>query len=217
MNFRQMPIFHIVILVLFFVVLGNLIVIDIWISLQKPSAQQASSVQQNTKKSSEITKQSEVNDHYCPVGCLSQIYQATSSAKPIPTAVTPKTTSSVQRVKDYYIPLGSGSNSSSDWQDLSGIQATVNSADYTYIKSVTFEAAVTIPTGNQTAYVRLFNLTDQHPVWFSEVSLTGGTPQLLISQPITLDSGSKLYGVQMKTSLQFQANLDQARIHITLY
>ena len=74
-----------------------------------------------------------------------------------------------------------------------------------------------IPTGNEVAYARLFNVTDKHPVWFSEVSLEGGTPQLLISQPVAFDSGRKLYQVQMKTSLKYTAILDQARLHITTY
>ena len=62
--------------------------------------------------------------------------------------------------------------------------------------------------------MRLYNVTDKHPVWFSDVSLEGGTPALLISKPITLDSGNKTYQVQMKTSLKFQAFLDQSRLHI---
>lgn len=154
----------------------------------------------------------------CPAACLSQISQATSSIKlekpsPIPVSQPQVSVSSAPR--ESVIAFGSGTNSTDDWADVSGLQTYIDSSKYGKIKSVAFEAYVRIPTGNQTAYVRLFNVTDKHPVWFSDVSLEGGTPKLLISKPITLDSGSKLYQVQMKTSLKFQAILDQARVRIT--
>ena len=168
------------------------------------------------------------SNQVCPDKCIAQIYQATTSSKatnqditatkiPTPTSVprASSQTSFVSSVKEFFIPFGSGSNSSSDWEDVAGLKASIDSANYSSIKSVVFEASVRIPTGNQTAYVRLFNETDKHPVWFSDVSLEGGTAQLLLSKPITLDSGNKVYKVQMKTSLKYQAILDQARIHIT--
>ena len=122
--------------------------------------------------------------------------------------------SSFSQIKEFFIPLGNGSSSSDDWQDIAGAKVSFDTANYPSIKSAVFEALVHIPTGNQTAYVRLFNETDKHPIWLSEVSLDGGTPQLLISKPITLDSGNKTYKVQMKTSLKYSAVLDQAKIHI---
>lgn len=171
----------------------------------------------------------------CPASCLSEISQATKNATLSIMPTTPpaesdsapaggttptpieKPLSQIQTapsVKEFFVPFGSGSNSSDDWQDIAGLRATLDPANYGSIKTVTFEATVRIPTGNEIAYVRLYNATDKHPVWFSDVSLEGGTPQLLISKPITLDSGNKTYQIQMKTSLKFQAFLDQARLRI---
>ena len=160
----------------------------------------------------------------CPASCLSEIKNATKSvalsveptAKPTPTpTVKPASqTQTSSSVKEFFVPFGSGSNSSDDWQDVAGLKASLDLANYGSIKTVTFEATIRIPTGNETAYVRLYNATDKHPVWFSDVSLEGGTAQLLISKPITLDTGNKTYQVQMKTSLKFQAFLDQSRLHI---
>ncbi|MBI4089238.1 MAG: hypothetical protein HY424_00865 [Candidatus Levybacteria bacterium] len=171
------------------------------------------------------------SNQVCPTSCLAQIYQATSSSKTqttavittptqvpaeIPPEVPTPTTTPIQspQIKEFFIPFGSGTNSSDDWEDVAGLKASINSANYPSIKSAVFEASVNIPTGNQVAYVRLFNETDKHPVWNSDVSVEGGTAQLLISKPITLDSGTKTYKVQMKTSLKYQAVLAQARIHI---
>lgn len=168
----------------------------------------------------------------CPASCLSEISKATKSATlsvrptfiptstptsistPTPTTkVTPQiqTTSSV---KEFFVPFGTGSNSSDDWQDIAGLKATLDPTNYGSIKTVTFEATIRIPTGNEIAYVRLYNATDKHPVWFSDVSQEGGASQLLVSKPITLDSGNKTYQVQMKTSLKYPAFLDQSRLHI---
>lgn len=157
----------------------------------------------------------------CPASCLAEISQATASVKltvkttATPTKISPTTTSaSSSLVKEFFVPFGSGSNSSDDWQDVAGLKASLDASNYGSIKTVTFEASVRIPTGNETAYVRLYNATDKHPVWFSDVSLEGGTPALLVSKPITLDSGNKTYQIQMKTSLKYPAFLDQSRLHI---
>lgn len=148
----------------------------------------------------------------CSVGCVELIKEATRSLSLRRSVQT--TESSTTYVKEYYIPFGGGSNETDDWADVTGIQAYIDSTQYGKIKKVTFEASVNIPTGNEKVWVRLFNVTDKHPVWFSEVSHEGGGAKLLISDPITLDFGNKLYQVQMKTSLKFRANLHQARVHI---
>ena len=161
---------------------------------------------------------SQAVNQMCPTACLSEIYEATASAKKaLPTPVPGKSTavSNISQTKEFFVSLGSGSNATSDWEDVAGLKAYIDSTKYSSIKTVVLEASVRIPTGNGIAYVRLFNETDKHPVWFSDVSLEGGEAKLLISSPITLDTGSKLYKVQMKTSLKAPAILDQARIHIT--
>ncbi|MBI5122836.1 hypothetical protein HZA75_03170 [Candidatus Roizmanbacteria bacterium] len=152
------------------------------------------------------------NNNTCSPGCLAAIKQATAGTGGTTTTPTQIVSSGV---KEFYIPFGSGSTSSTDWQNVSGLQAYVDTGNYNSIKTVTFEASVHVPTGNETVNIRLFNVTDGHPVWYSDVFFNGGTnSQLLISQPITLDPGNKLYQVQMKAQLTFPAILDQARLHI---
>lgn len=142
---------------------------------------------------------------------------STSIATPTPSPRQTTTTYTTSAVKEFYVPFGSGSGVATDWMDIPGMTVSVDTKNYARIKTVTFEVSISIPTGNETAYVRLFNATDQHPVWFSDVSLEGGTPQLVASQPITLDVGNKTYQVQIKTSLGYTANLDQARLKIITY
>ena len=141
----------------------------------------------------------------CPAGCLTAINKL---------AGTPASNATA---KEYYIPLGTGSNATSDWADVVGASATIDTVQYPKIKKVVFEPTLAVPTGNEVAYVRLFNKTDGHAVWYSEMSMNTSGPTLLTTGAITLDKGSKLYQVQMKTQLQYPANLNQSRIHITMY
>ena len=203
--------FQTIVITLIFLVFLNLLFLD-FVIFDRPPAQI-------------IEKTVPLVSNACPLSCLSEIGKATKEAtrsvklasitsSPTPTVKPVSQAQAAPSVKEFFVPFGTGSNSSDDWQDVSGLKATIDTANYGSIKTVVFEASVRIPTGNETAYVRLFNATDKHPVWFSDVSLDGGTPQLLISKPVTLDSGNKTYQVQMKTSLKFQAFLDQARLHI---
>jgi hypothetical protein len=216
-------ILKILISIILIVVISNLIYVDFFIFKNiKP---------QNEEKQTVITPNPtpDYANQACPNSCLSEIHQATISSKNtsqviVPTIApsisatktpTPTTVSAiVSQTKEYYISFGSGTSSAGDWEDVGGLKASIDSSNFSSMKSAVFEASVSIPTGNQTAYVRLFNETDKHPVWYSDVSLDGGIPQLLVSKPITLDLGNKTYKVQMKTSLKYQAVLNQARVHI---
>lgn len=202
--------------VLFLLLFVNSVILDVYFFLNatKKETAKLSPQQAEIPKSIQNQVATQAIPDFCPNACTNQIDALKSTVDTIKQASTTQviTTSAS---KEYFVAFGGGSNSTDDWTDVSGLTASINSTAYGSIKEVRFEASVYIPTGNETAYVRLFNKTDQHPVWFSEVSLSGGTPQLLISDPITLDSGQKTYQVQMKTTLKFQAVLSQARVHIT--
>ena len=143
-----------------------------------------------------------------------QAMQATAEqTTPLPTII--QTVVQTVGPKELFVPLGTGNSVAADWTNVPGVIASVDSTKYPSIKQVTFEANITVPTANQTVDIRLYNMTDEHPVWNSEMEMTG-TTQYLVSSPLTLDKGNKLYQVQMKTQLQYPATLDLARIHITL-
>ncbi len=198
-------------------IVSNILYVDYLIFKNKTNTELFQIASQTSDEGSRPTSVCEGKD------CLDKIYQtiyeATASLKLSNQtgAQNVPAQSGGTAVKEYYIAFGSGTGMADDWTDVTGLSAYIDSTQYGRIKSVTFEASVFIPTGNERAYVRLFNATDKHPVWFSEVSVEGGQSQLLISQPITLDPGNKLYKVQMKTSLKYQANLAQSRLHITVY
>ncbi len=129
-------------------------------------------------------------------------------------ATIPKETGA--SAKEFFVPLGSGKTTSKEWEDVPGMSATIDTRNYTGIKSVVFEISLRIPTANGVVYARLFNKTDSHPVWNSEVSSEGPTAILKQSPNFVLDTGEKIYQVQMKSSLAFDALADSARIKIIL-
>ncbi len=152
--------------------------------------------------------------------------------KPPPTALIPSTnaTQSAKQstitehasntrvsgaTKDYYINLGSGTDQSSDWADVQGALTTFDFGQYYNIKEVHFEASISVPTANGTVSVRLFNETDMHPVWNSEITGPASSQStLMISPGIIYDNAPKMYQVQMKSQLNVSANLLEARFHI---
>lgn len=212
--------------IFFFLLVLNLIYLDILLIQGVGSKQTIVQRFENiTNQVVSPEKTQQQNTAICPQSCISQINQVLASTKPVvlsPTATPapvisqPSLQNSASQAKEYYVPFGSGSGSSADWQDVPGLSASVNSNSYGSIKNITFEASLHIPTGNETASVRLYNATDGHPVWNSELNFNGNTNSvLLVSPSVSLDSGNKTYKVQLKTQLQYSAVLDQSRLHIT--
>ncbi|MBI5620959.1 hypothetical protein HY949_04215 [Candidatus Gottesmanbacteria bacterium] len=121
--------------------------------------------------------------------------------------------STSNNAKEYYIPLGTGNTKSNIWQDLPGVEAVINTENYPSIKSVTFEAYLKIPTANGRVFVKLYNVTDKHDVWFSEISSEG--PILMKKEAvITLERGTKTYRVMGLSTLSYDANIENARLRI---
>lgn len=174
--------------------------------------------------------------NYCSQGCIDQInltlksekISPSPSAKPVVTVtqsptptirptLTPSsspTPTPEKTVKEFFVPLGAGTGKSADWTVVDGLGAKVDPSDYGNIKQVTFEVTAFVPTGNQTIWIRLYNAATYQSVANSELTLSGGTATLLTSSLITLASGNNLYQVQMKTQLQYPANINMARLRI---
>lgn len=206
---------HVLIIFCIAVIL-NLLIVDVWLigGLGRMKAQNQKPLV------AAITTTPSVSIQKCPLSCLDVINEATASVKITPSAIktatnTETTNANVPQTKEFYFPLGSGSSTANDWTDVPGLQIYVDTSKYAKIKSAYFEASVNVPNTVEDVYVRLVNATDQRPVWFSDLFFPSGTTTTyLVSPAITLDSGNKLYKLQMKTQLKAPAFLNQARIHI---
>lgn len=173
--------------------------------------------QNPTEKITSPVESNQKNEEKC-TNCISAT--PTISLSPTPTIKPISSTSKTQStssVKEFMIALGSGTNQSTEWVDVPGVGATINSNDYGSIKNIYFEVSLIMPTTNNLVSIRLYNVTDQHPVWYSQIDSNGQNTAFLSSQAIKLDSGNKLYQVQMKSLLTDQpVTLVQSRIHITV-
>lgn len=151
----------------------------------------------------------------CPLSCLEKIYEATSSLTlPTPKTIVQKTPQS--SVKEFYIPLGSGSTSSTAWEEIKNAEAYFNPQNYGEIKSITFEALMHIPTANGRVYARLYNVNDKVGLVETEIWAEGSAGVRIESPPFHLPSGRKLYRVQLKSTLGYEAILDLARLKVVV-
>lgn len=116
-------------------------------------------------------------------------------------------------IREIYIPLGTGSTKSSSWDALEGVEAAIDLSKYSAIKEVYFQVAIRVPTGNGTVSAKLYNQSDNHDVWFSEISNDGMVSNLKEAK-VTLTEGSKLYRVYLRSSLEYEALLDFARLKL---
>lgn len=152
----------------------------------------------------------------CPNSCISLIQQSASNASrtgatdQLPTTNYQPQTST----REYYIPLGTGSTAKSDWNDMTSTDTLIDPANYGTIKEAYFIASLGNPTQNGQVEAQLYNVTDKHLVWGSHVVMNGPASQTITSDKITLDKGAKLYRVQLKSTLQYAASLDNAKIRI---
>lgn len=122
--------------------------------------------------------------------------------------------SSSQTPKKYFIPLGSASSKSLEtWKDT-GAQVYLDPADYPGAM-ITWEASFKIPTANGKVCARLINVNENIFLWGSEICSEGDTYKLISSGPITPWQGNKLYRVQLKTTMDYEAIMEGARIKVS--
>lgn len=148
----------------------------------------------------------------CPEACMylmgeMQVANENKKTESTPTGVF---------IKEYYLPLGSGSTTSRDWQEISGAEIVIDADNFSNVKSIIWEAVLRLPTGNGLVQAKLYNVTDKHEVWYSEVGSGSSTAYRAESAEIQLSPGRKLYRVMMRSTMGYEAFLDSGRIKILL-
>lgn len=157
----------------------------------------------------------------CPQSCLDKIKEATASLKtekitsvPVVQTVTVMVTQPAGVLKEYYIPLGIGTGEGSEWKDIDNSDMKVNLAQFSGIKNIYFEVAGRLQNDNVTANVRLFDVSVKQAVANSEVTINKLKCQNLTSSSISLPAQSRVYRLQVKTTLNATVYVDQARLRI---
>lgn len=194
----------------------NLVALDVWLISSRGLVLEKGERREVEEKEVSSNVPSKQAQDMCPNTCLTHIYEATSSLQLVQRVSEPSETPSSQSsiVKEFFVPFGGGTNNTTDWSDVTGLTAYIDSTKYSKIKQIKLEASVLIPNGNQMVFVRLYNVTDKSSVWNSEITHEGGEPKFLVSNPISLENGNKLYQIQMKSQLGGPTTLHQSRLHI---
>lgn len=182
------------------------------------------------KKSSDVFKettnekinQEEKKINSCPDLCLEKIKEATESIKITPgtekvieKTTTTQTIQTENGLKEWYIPLGgSGSTDDGRWEDISGMEVYIDKSKYPKNTSFYFEASLKVKDGNGEAHARLFNVTTNTGVDYSEITSIGGEFKRAASGKINISSGNNLYRVQMFSTTQYEVYIEGPKVKV---
>ncbi len=121
----------------------------------------------------------------------------------------------VKTIRLTYVPIpSSGNTTNNEWTDLSGTDFYFNTAEYTGLKQVQFEATMKLLNGNGTAYLRLFDTTNGIAVQGSEVETTSQSSTVIVASPLNFWAGKNLIRVQAKSLTADTAIFDGGRLKV---
>lgn len=139
---------------------------------------------------------------------------ATLTAEPQTITKTITQTISSSSAKEYVIYLGSGSTTSRDWVEVEGTKTTIDTANYPAAKNVEFQASLKILGGEVRA--RLKNKTTGGIFYDSEVMHNSSTTTWVSRTGLALRGGSNEYVVELRSTSGELAQLEGARLRITV-
>lgn len=158
----------------------------------------------------------------CSAECSSYIDQKISNAiSGLPTPAAAKGTiiqsQPTPSSKVAYITIGgSSSTSSTSWQDISGTDFYFDLSDYPTATGVRWEVSLSAFLAGNKVYARLYDVTNNRAVDFSELFTESGTSTLQRSVDLAIWRGNNLYRVQGKSSTGTPAYLDSPRLRVNL-
>lgn len=214
---NHQPSYYLLISLLIFIVINLLILnLKVFLTPQIFKSSQMENLSSSPTPSSFLSSKLSSSSN-CPTSCLAAIEQATASSQSNisqKTTVLPQTVQPILR--EFFIPLGTGSTVSSQWENITASETIIDTGNYPNIKNAHITYSLRNPTQNGSVEAELYNVTDSHPVWGSHVVMSNSEEQTITSDKIVLSSGAKLYRVRLKSTLSYQAFLDGAKIKIVV-
>ncbi|MEO8582012.1 MAG: hypothetical protein ABI425_05580 [Patescibacteria group bacterium] len=143
-------------------------------------------------------------------GRVEELEKSVTSVKPFPTRATVQSSSSKTQ-KEYTIYLGEGSTVSRDWTTVQSTTISLDSKKYPGMSAVYFESALSIIGGEAKAQL----IDAESGGLISSSALINNTQTATWkSQKVTLETGTHIYVVQLKSSSGELATLSGARLRI---
>lgn len=188
----------------------NLLILDIKIfSEKKDTAASIVDTQTTPKDSMNLKTTVEDKDEATNAASL-------SNPTPVQQVIIQTSVPTSEGVQEFYVPLGSDTTSNTQYTTLPSTQSLIDTGSYGNITQAYFIGGLSNPTGNGFVQAQLYDVTNQHPVWGSTITLSSGVPgpQTIISNPITLDPGANQYAVQLMSTLGYPGYIDNAKVRI---
>ena len=152
----------------------------------------------------------------CQSSCPSPTSVPSLMPSPIFIPITSSQAAPKKTIRVTYLPVpGNGSQLSYGWYSLPGTDFYFNPADFPGLKSIVFEANIRLLNGNGTAFVRLYDTTNNFVVQNSQIQTNNQTSTAVISSPVTFYSGRGLIKVQVKSLTADTSIFDSGRLKIT--
>lgn len=223
---QDLPFAHLLILILLFFIAVNLFILDLKIFYPSSFFQSEYKTENLKSRLSGTPQEAGVPESLpvnfnspqssCPASCIDLINTSTSSSNfgNIKRPVSELGTVTANTAKEYFIPLGSGETSKNDWDNLVSTETVINPSVYGQLKEAYFIVSLKNPTQNGAAEVRLQNVTDNNVVYGSHLVMNGPLEQTLSSGAFALPTASKLYRIQIKSTLSYPVTLSNARLKL---
>lgn len=121
---------------------------------------------------------------------------------------------SLGQAKEFFVPLGTASvkTANNEWKDTA-VQTELDLANYGSVTEVTFEASLRVPTANGVVQARLVDV-GTGIVAGSEVSGEGTDGSYAKTNNLSIASEKRTLKVQMRTSLDYEGVMENARLRI---
>lgn len=213
---QDLPFAHLLILILLFFIAVNLFILDLKI-FYPGSFFQSDYKAENLKVPESLPVNYDSAQASCPTSCIDLIHTSTSSSNignSNLTTVEQSTSQPIKSAKEYFIPLGSGETSKNDWDNLVSTETVINPAVYGQLKEAYFIVSLKNPTQNGATEIRLYNVTDNNVVFGSHLVMNGPLEQTFSSAAFALPTSSKLYRIQLKSTLSYPVSLSNARLKL---
>lgn len=114
-----------------------------------------------------------------------------------------------------YLPLGSGGTTTSQsWTEVAGTRFVFDLADYSTSVSVIWEVNLRAEHANSRCYARIWDVSNQRAVDFSEQTTDSISSVNLTSLPLSIWQGKNDYYLEVKSLNGIQCYLDSPRLKI---
>lgn len=113
-----------------------------------------------------------------------------------------------------FFRLTDGSATGIDWTPVTGSEFWLSQELYGNVKQISWEGWLSVTDGNGVAMARLYDITNNRAVDFSEVRVGGGTKASFYSQALAIWRGQNQYRIEVKSSTGYAVAISEARLRI---